>query len=180
MRNRRPSPEHQEAVSRRLAQLSAELATARPTADEASWTSGEEPAWAGRRTRVRPVTGAELGGGPDALPDTVPAEWEEPRGDPPGVPVPGRHAARRASRLVEAAVPATLRGRVALGPLQVTVVALAVAVGLGGTCWWVVRADSAPVVAPAVGAASQGLVDVPSSGASVSGPPATSWPAPAA
>src|SRR3954452_15156622 len=151
MRPRRPSPEHQEAVSRRLAQLSAELATARPPADEAWWTTGDEP------------LSQSLA---DALPGTVPAEWEEePQGDPPGVPVPGRHAARRVSRLVEAAVPATLRGRVALGPLQVTVVALLVAVGLAVTCWWVVRADSAPVVAPVVGPASEGLVDVPPSGA---------------
>lgn len=34
MRSRRPSPEHQEAVTRRLALLSAELATVRPSAEE--------------------------------------------------------------------------------------------------------------------------------------------------
>ncbi|HEU5484618.1 MAG TPA: hypothetical protein VFU98_06905, partial [Microlunatus sp.] len=109
MRTRRPSPEHRDAVARRLAQLSAELAEARPPVDRA------------------PESGLA-----------------------PAVPVPGRHASRRGGRLVEAAVPETLRGRVALGPPQVTVLALLVALGLAVTCWWVVRGSPSGIPAPAV------------------------------
>ena len=64
--------------------------------------------------------------------------------------MPGRHASRRGGRLLEAAVPETLRGRVALGPAQVTVLALLVALGLAVTCWWVVRGSPSEVAAPAV------------------------------
>jgi competence protein ComEA len=66
------------------------------------------------------------------------------------VPVPGRHASRRGGRLVEAAVPETLRGRVALGPPQLTVLALLIALGLAVTCWWVVRGSPSAIPAPAV------------------------------
>ena len=64
--------------------------------------------------------------------------------------MPGRHASRRGGRLARAAVPETLRGRVALGPAQVAVVAVLVALGLAVTCWWVVRGQPAEVAAPAV------------------------------
>jgi competence protein ComEA len=110
MPTRRPSPEHQEAVSRRLALLSAELAV-----------DGHPPA---------------------------------PPSDPPPVPVPGRHAARPA---LAGALPPTLRGRVNLGPAQLAVVAVLVAVGLAVTCWWVVRGDAerleAPTLTPVTAAA---------------------------
>ena len=62
---------------------------------------------------------------------------------PPEIPVPGRHASRRP--------------RFALGPPQLAVVAVLVAVGLAVTCWWVVRGDPQQVQAPPVdpvGAAS--------------------------
>ncbi|GAB2459320.1 hypothetical protein GCM10027062_43950 [Nocardioides hungaricus] len=85
MPTRRPTAEHQEAVSRRLALLSA----------------------------TRP-----------------------PSGDPPAVPIPGRHASRRP--------------RLALGPPQLAVVAVLVAVGLAVTAWWVVRGAPERVEAPSV------------------------------
>src|SRR5688500_10566957 len=112
MRTRRPTPEHQEAVARRLAQLSAELAGSRPV---------------------------------DAAPG------DEPEAEPrlaPVAPVTGRHASRRAGRVLAAAVPETLRGRVALGPPQVTVLALLIALGLAVTCWWVLRGSASEIVAP--------------------------------
>lgn len=79
---------------------------------------------------------------------SVPAEPE--RESPPvavGVPVPGRHASRRpglAPRLPEA-----MRGRARIGPAQLTVVALVLAVALALTCWWLVR-GRATTLAPAV------------------------------
>ncbi|MCW2791214.1 MAG: Competence protein ComEA, partial [Nocardioides sp.] len=47
MRTRRPSPEHQEAVARRLALLTAELASARPesTYDDLDDVPDEPPGW---------------------------------------------------------------------------------------------------------------------------------------
>ena len=116
MPNRRPSPEHQEAVSRRLALLSAELAAARPEQVDDH---------------------VDLGPAPDLAPVHP----------PPLIPVPGRHASRRG---LAAAVPETLRGRVALGPAQVAVVAVLVAVGLAVTAWWVVRGDADGLEAPTV------------------------------
>src|SRR5688572_25209863 len=144
MRTRRPSPEHRDAVARRLAQLSAELAECRPAvggapADGENWGDdwaegpGREPS-----TRLPPAATAPSDpGGPEP-------------GLAPVVPVPGRHASRRGGRLLEAAVPETLRGRVALGPPQVTVLALLIALGLAVTCWWVVRGSPSEIAAPAV------------------------------
>jgi competence protein ComEA len=47
-------------------------------------------------------------------------------------------------------LPPTLRGRVALGPAQVAVLAVLVALGLAVACWWVVRGGAEAVVAPVV------------------------------
>jgi competence protein ComEA len=133
MPNRRPSPEHQEAVSRRLALLSAELAATRPEPD----------GWPSEHTRVRPLRVVD--DEEDALVEA-----------PPVVPTPGRHASRRG---FAGAVPETLRGRFALGPAHVAVVAVLVAVGLALTCWWVLRGDpdslEAPTIATPAAAASE-------------------------
>ena len=131
-------------MARRLAQLSAELAEARPAVDRApaddpegwgdDWAEDSSPA---PSTRLPPASAAPDPGGPES-------------GLAPEVPVPGRHASRRAGTLIEAAVPETLRGRVALGPPQVTVLALLIALGLAVTCWWVVRGSPSEIAAPAV------------------------------
>ncbi|WP_082748288.1 ComEA family DNA-binding protein, partial [Nocardioides jensenii] len=79
----------------------------------------------------------------------------EPAGDPAGppmLPIPGRHAARTATR------PwldlSAFRGRVALTAGQVAALAVLVAVGLAVTAWWVIRDDAgAPVAAPEGGPA---------------------------
>ena len=139
MPTRRATSEHQDAVSRRLALLSAELAGDRPP-DPASWWDEEPP----EHTRVR-----ARGQGPPAPPP-----------EPPTVPVPGRHAARRRIALA-ALVPESLRGRVALGPAQLAVVAVVVALGLAVTCWWVLRSSPERLEAPPVTPAPVALTSTP-------------------
>jgi competence protein ComEA len=166
MGNRRPSQEHQAAVSRRLAQLSAELDGVRgqrlddptvvrrvPPPDEFAMPPTHT------RIRARPSPGPA----PVAVaePDPAPA---------PLVAQPGRHASRRPGRSLADALPPTLRGRVALGPAQLALVAGLVALGLAVTCWWVIRADAHEVAAPVVSSPSGGLATpaVPAASASSS------------
>jgi competence protein ComEA len=150
MRPRRSSAEHQEAVSRRLAQLSADVAAARADPVVAPAAGGDW--WAGHTRVAQPRAALEV------VADAV-AE-PEPGLPPPVVPTPGRHAARR--RSPAAVLPDTLRGRVALGPGQLAVVAVLVALGLAVTAWWVVRADpSQPTAPPAMPATpSDGLLSM--------------------
>jgi competence protein ComEA len=146
MGNRRPSQEHQEAVSRRLAQLSAEL-------DGVRGRRLDDP------TLVRPATPAD----DFAMPLTHTRVRARPAPDPPADPAPGdpavratcpvvappgRHASRRPGRSLVDVLPPTLRGRLAIGPAQLAFVATLVAVGLAVTCWWVVRGDAREVSAP--------------------------------
>lgn len=185
MRSRRAATEHQEAVSRRLALLSAELAAQRPAPPPPElvepdpwWTEPAggsahepEPDWTSDHTRVRPR--AAVRAQPDPLPPAPPQSPVEP----PRVPEPGRHAARRPLRLSPGdLVPETLRGRAALGSAQLTVVAVVVALGLAVTCWWVVRSDAGAPVAPAPVDTSPvaDLVEVPS----VPSPPAVAATSP--
>lgn len=77
--------------------------------------------------------------------DPAPARGDATTPAPPDlVPHPGRHAARRTRPGLGELVPEPLRGRVSLGPAQLAVLAVVVAVGLAITCWWVVRADPEP------------------------------------
>lgn len=129
----RPRADHQQAASRRLELLTAELAASRPepAPDDDPWLDGH--------TRIRPLR---------AVPDPGPAPVGTARVEPPPpVPVPGRHAARRAGPAV--LVPAALRGRISLGPTQLLVVAVLVALGVAVTAWWVVRGDPERLQAPA-------------------------------
>jgi competence protein ComEA len=154
MRSRRTSSVHQEAVARRLAQLSAELEATR--AESVAPASGGE--WWSDHTRV---AGPDLRAVPALVPEPMPAP---PPPESPPLPVPGRHAApRRVIRWADTLLPDTLRGRVLLGPGPLTVVALLVALGMAVTAWLVVRGDpeepTVPVAAPAVG---DDLVALPS------------------
>ncbi|MCY7395742.1 MAG: helix-hairpin-helix domain-containing protein [Nocardioides sp.] len=158
-RSGRPtSAEHQAAVSRRLDLLRAELSgppvrSDAPVEDEQPWWS-EATRVPGPRLQVVPP---EDSPSPSPSPTSSPSSSspEHIVGPPPWVPVPGRHASRRA-RDVTAWVPETLRGRVALGSAQVTVVAVLVAIGLAVTAWTVVRARPEPVAAVADGSATAG------------------------
>ncbi|WP_227467316.1 helix-hairpin-helix domain-containing protein [Nocardioides lijunqiniae] len=186
MRSRRAQQEHDEAVARRLAQLSAELtSTHQPPGPHGPDERGLAPAaggeWWDGHTRIAParrplvVVAPADPDPPQGPPPTRPAV--RPPAPPPGlpevpgpsvppeppvppVPLPGRHAARR-RRVLADAVPEPLRGRTWLGPLQVTVVAVLVAVGLAVTTWWVVRGDPEPVsVGPTLSPVSDPLVSV--------------------
>ncbi len=139
MRSKRHDSEHQEAVSRRLALLSAELAAVREP--EAAEPDPDEP-WRAppTHTRVRPdrLAALEVPGPPESEP-------------PAAVPEPGRHARRRGW------APRGLPGPVAIGPGQLTVVGLAILVGLVVTTWWLVRAgphEVGPATAPPATAAT--------------------------
>jgi competence protein ComEA len=189
MRTRRPSPEHQEAVSRRLALLSEHLAAARQDAVAV----GDE--WWDEHTRIAPARAPlhvvpQVDDPADDLADvpadgeaagkaTAPAVTSPPRpwapATPVRVPVPGRHADRRAIGW-GALLPDTLRGRAGLGPGPVAVVAVLVAVGLAAVCWQVLRDDPAPPVAATTPASSGALVPVggvPTTPAAAPSAPAT-------
>jgi competence protein ComEA len=153
MRTRRPSPEHQAAISRRLAQLGDEL-----SADRWAHRGGVRPA------RPEPPPARDLTAEPwwddhtrPAAPRRPPAPAPEapvPRPLPGPAPAPGRHAARRSRRFAP-------RGSLftpSLGPAQLAVVAVGVALGLAVTCWWLVRGSPQPAgelaAAPAPGLVS--------------------------
>jgi len=162
MSNRRPDPDHQAAVSRRLAMLNAEL----DRSSDPPWTGGADPVG---HTRIRPAVRvadstawrpaplpppppaappAATGADPDqpgAAPWAGAQEWAGEPSHAPAIPVPGRHASRRRRSVF---LPLPMRGEVALGPVQVTVLALAIAVALAVTCWWLVRSDAREVAAP--------------------------------
>ena len=156
MRSRRPSPEHQEAVSRRLALLSAELATVRPPVEEEEVDASPPAPAHDTHTRIREVQ-------VDPPPSSVGGRSREPA--VPVVPVPGRHARPGVrSAGLGGLVPETLRGRAGIGQGAVTVVALALCAGLALTCWWLVRSEPQEVGAPRAGTP---LVEVSTPGSAV-------------
>ncbi len=136
------SDQHAQLVARRL-----ELLTFEAELDELE--SGEPEADEPEAHGPRPV-GTELERfDPDEpfdawLVEPVPAGL-------PTIPRPGRHASRRQVSWL----PESLQGRITLGPAQVAVVAVALAVGLVITAWWVLRSqpeplDPAPINAPLI------------------------------
>lgn len=171
MRSRRRTTDHQDAVARRLALLSAELTGVRsapqtPTPEAAAPYSMEPTHTRVRVAAPQPPVPSGPWGPSDELTDEL--DLEEPEAPPP-VPSPGRHASRRVGRTVSAvagAVPETLRGRVALGPSQLALVAVLVAVGLAVTTWWVVHGEPRQVAAPVPAQPVPGLATP-----AVAGPP---------
>ncbi|MEP9385130.1 helix-hairpin-helix domain-containing protein [Nocardioides cheoyonin] len=156
----RSTPDHQDAVHRRLELLRAELAQewAAPPPDPVD-DDDEDPWWAGhtRLAGLDPATAAPEGP-PRAEPDETVAATPLT-----GTPAPGRHAARRRRVLApQALVTEPLRGRIGVGPWHLAVVALVVAAGLAATCWWVIRSDAAPVPAPVSAASAAPLAALPS------------------
>lgn len=138
MRQRGRSTEQTDTVSRRLALLSEELHGLRGGGAE----SGDHT----HLRELRPSTGdAQSEDVATAVPSVGSAQPAVGSAPPPAVPVPGRHAARRrAAALVDLSA---LRGRVALGPAHVAVLAVLIAVGLAVTAWWVIRDDPGTAMA---------------------------------
>lgn len=131
---------HDQAVARRLEQLSAELARERPDLQ-----GGDD--FHDGNTRVRPATGGPWpdgggGGRADGTEGLPPESGEVVR-----VPVPGRHAARRRGAGFHPAAWLERAGvdRAALGPGPVAVVAVLAALGLAVACWWLLRGQPEPV-----------------------------------
>lgn len=90
--------------------------------------------------RARLEENTRIRSGPPAWDDVEDAVREAPvmpHAPPPALPVPGRHAQplRRAPRFA-------LPGGVALGPAQVAVAAVLVAVALGVAGWWLLRGQA--------------------------------------
>jgi competence protein ComEA len=136
-------PRADQTASRRLELLTAELAATRPAPpDDDPWLDGH--------TRIRPLRAVPDPAPPPPAPPSSPSPSPPP---PPLVPVPGRHAARRRAA-APALVPESLRGRISLGPTQLLVIAVLVAIGLAVTAWWVVRGDPERLEAPGPLAAS--------------------------
>lgn len=148
-------PSQPDAAARRLAQLTAELEAIRAA-------EGLAVAESGRPNRESPQASS-------VVPGPVVARAD---GEFSAHPPPGRHASRRFSGLV----PEGLRGRIAIGPAQIAVVSVVVAVGVALTAWWLVRANgeeieplpvSTSLSAPAQASATSGpeTVTVPSANA---------------
>jgi competence protein ComEA len=162
MRSRSLAAQHDAAVARRLELLTSELDAVR------------EPG-AGGDTRVRPAASWSPQGHTHirAVPDLVEAEGadasEPPERPPSLVRLPGRHASRRSGSWMS--VPEGLRGRISLGPGQVAVVAVLVAVGLAITCWWLVRGQGHEIAAPAAVSTQDAALATPVSGSGSAAPP---------
>jgi competence protein ComEA len=141
-------------------------------ASEEGWQGDDDDPWWSTATRVRglaPVPAdrasvvapiAPLGAPLHASPDVGLERWRSPAASvvapstsAPGavLGVPGRHASRRDGASWRALVPETLRGRVSLGPAQLTVVVALLCLGLAALAVTAVRGrphDLTPVAAP--------------------------------
>jgi len=168
MRSRSLAAQHDAAVARRLELLTTELAAVRER--------GPVP-----DTRVRPAAAWSPHGHTHirALPDLEAEHAEadvhdatDPSAPPPTTArMPGRHASRRTPVPWSLGVPDAVRGRVALGPGQVAVVAGLAVVGLALTCWWLVRSAGHEVVAPTALTTPHAALATPGSGDSRPGGP---------
>lgn len=172
MRSRRPSPEHEQAVARRLAALNAQWDSARGDSaqgnsareDSARGASAQAEEWPWEPpTRVRDAVVVPLREAPELpeLPEErLPVEAERPVEHGPAVspvPVPGRHAARRSAPSLGASLAERARedrpwarfvDQVGLRATHLVWVALFAVVVLAAASWWVVRSRETTVLTP--------------------------------
>lgn len=122
-------------AAQRLAQLAAAIEGRPPVPDVAEPTdAAPDPAspWWSDPTRVRPPV----------------REPVESVAEPTVVPEPGRHATRRRETDLVAAVRERLPATGVMGSQHLTVLALAVALVVGGTAWWLLRDHGDVIAAP--------------------------------
>jgi competence protein ComEA len=144
MRSRSLAAQRDAAVARRLELLTTELATVRERGAIPDTRVRPAASWSPHgHTHIRAVPEMRDDDDPDGE-DVAAASVPVPT----TVPMPGRHASRRAWTSWSFGVPETVRGRTTLGAGQVAVVALLAVVGLAATCWWLVRSSGHEVVAP--------------------------------
>lgn len=178
MRNRRPSPDHAEAVARRLALLEAELDATRRTGatvvgDRVAHAVGPPTAAGWQPTGAEPAEEAEAAVAVERVEAVDVVEWIDlgerdaevgpgrvPPHDPPmtveqapaelaaAIPVPGRHARRRRSGRLPAGWARGWGDRVRFTPAHVSVVATVLVVALGVTCWWLLAGRVEPMLSP--------------------------------
>jgi competence protein ComEA len=163
MRSRSLAAQHDAAVARRLELLTSELAAVRHEApgglaDAAATRPRGAESWSPQgHTHIRAV--------PDL--ETEPVDDDSSARPPSVARLPGRHASRRVSeRGWSLWVPDQLRGRIALGPGQLAVVAVVAAAGLAVTCWWLVRSAGHQVAAPVALSSPAAALATPSGSAS--------------
>jgi competence protein ComEA len=167
MRTRSLAAQHDAAVARRLELLTNDLDAARERGrDTGDAGLGAASSWSARgHTRIRAA--------PDPV-DPVDADDDGPGGVAlPPLPrmarLPGRHASRRTPGSWVLGLPEALRGRVALGPGQLAVVAVLAVIGLVLTCWWLVRGDGHEVLAPTAPATPRHALATPRGGGAITG-----------
>jgi competence protein ComEA len=152
MRSRSSAAQHDAAVARRLELLTTELATVREQGPSSETSERPAASWRPQgHTRIRAVPDLDDETDDDSRAEELDEQAgpvEGPGPAPSPVRLPGRHASRRRMASWAELVPEGLRGRILLGPGQVTVVAVLVAAGLGLTCWWLVRSGSHEEAAP--------------------------------
>src|SRR4051794_15034863 len=175
MRTRRP-PEHDAALTRRLAQLGDELSAhregLRPARPEPPPVDLTTAAWWDDHTRpAAPRHPPPAAGGPGSLPSALPASGAAaPQRRRPSE---GRHAGvRRGS------------GRLGLDAAQLAVVAVVAVLALALTCWWLVRSSAHPAPelsappAPGLVTGSPLVTPVDDAGGQASGAGGGAQPAP--
>jgi competence protein ComEA len=160
MRSRSLAAQHDAAVARRLELLTTELATVRERETLPDTWVRPAASWSPHgHTHIRAV--------PDLVGDdgeTVPDPSAQSAGrSPTTVRMPGRHASRRTTGW-SLGVPEAVRGRISLGPGQLSVVAVLAVVGLALTCWWLVRSAGHEVAAPTALTTPQTALATPEGG----------------
>lgn len=151
MRSRSLAAQHDAAVARRLELLTTELAAVRDRDPSPDTQVRPAASWSPHgHTHIRVVPDLDEEDDPDNGGDAGQAQPGRglTRPAPSMVRPPGRHAARRTPQSWARLVPEGLRGRIALGPGQVAVVAVLAVVGLVLTCWWLLRSGAHEELAP--------------------------------
>lgn len=162
-------------MSRRLAQLSAELSAARlesaPAAPDHPVDAAAGGEWWADHTRIS-QSRAPLSLVPD--PGSVAGERGPLEGS--ALPLRGRHCAEP-RRGWASALPETLQGRLGIGPAHLTSVAVFIAFAMALTSWWIVRGDAREVETEQVAAQpAEPLVEPLATGSSPVLPPEPGLP----